>query len=313
MPGLDRSSLTTDDPEVARRAFGPMVPRLSFGRVDPAALRVRLGFDVAPSFTIIEYAFAAPAATVAGSDDLVVISAKGRGFELWHGRTMVDPRLPYLQAAEGLSAKWDTVAARATMLDRSRVAEVARSATGDAGARLEDVGLAPVSAALGRSWEVAVHRVRGALWSAPEAFAEPIVEQAAFHRLAMAYLAAFRPDWVDAAGRRAPVGARSRVVRVALEFLRAHAAESITVQHVADAVHITTRGLHAAFVAELGSPPSDVLRGIRLEGARDELRFSEPGVAVSTVARRWGFVHLSRFAETYGRTFGEKPSETLRR
>jgi len=313
MPGLDRSSVITDDPEVARRAFVPMVPRLAFGRVDPTAFRVRLGFDIAPSFTIIEYAFAAPAATVAGSDDLIVISAKGSGFELWHGRNPVDPRLPYLQAAEGLAAKWDTVAARATMLDRLRVEQLARSVAGEAGERLDSAGLAPVSAALGRSWELAVHRVRGAMLSAPEAFAEPIVEQAAFHRLATAYLSAFRPDWVDAAGRRAPVGARSRVVRAAIEYMRAHAADPITVQHIADAAHITTRGLHAAFVAEVGSSPSEVLRGIRLEGARDELRFAQPGATVSSIARRWGFVHLSRFAETYGRTFGEKPSSTLRR
>jgi hypothetical protein len=27
---------------------------------------------------------------------------------------------------------------------------------------------------------------------------------------------------------------------------------------------------------------------------------------------RWGFTHMSRFAEEYGALFGERPSETLR-
>ena len=96
----------------------------------------------------------------------------------------------------------------------------------------------------------------------------------------------------------------------AVDHMHAHASKPITVQHIADAVHISTRGLHAAFVSETGRSPSEHLRAIRLEGVRAELRFAEPTESIAAIARRWGFVHLSRFAEAYERAFGELPSAT---
>ncbi|GAA1061949.1 helix-turn-helix transcriptional regulator [Agromyces bracchium] len=311
MAGLTRSAFDTRDPEAACRAFEPMVPRLAFGRADPAEFRVRLRFDAAPSFTVIEYAFSAPAATVAGSDDLVVISAKGRGFELRHGRTPVDTSLPYLQSPESLAARWETVAARAIMLDRGGVAAVARAITGDAEIETAFIDVAPRSADLGRHFERIAHRVRSAMLDAPDAFAEPVVAAAAFNRLAVAYLYAFQVVKLDLDGRRMPLGPRSAIVRAALDHMHAYASEPITVQGVAEAVHISARGLHTAFAAELGQSPSEHLRGIRLAGVRDELRFAPPEQGIAAVAHRWGFVHLSRFAETYARAFGELPSETV--
>ncbi|WP_353814948.1 helix-turn-helix transcriptional regulator [Agromyces sp. SYSU T00266] len=310
MDGLARSAIDTRDPEAARRAFEPMVPRLAFGRADPAEFRVRLRFDAAPSFTVIEYGFAAPAASVAGTDDVVVISAKGRRFDLSHGRAVVDTSLPYLQAPEGLAARWESVTARAIMLDREGVAAVARSITGDPEAEPGFTGVAPRSADLGRHWEHVAHRVRSAMLAVPEAFAEPIVASAAFNRLAVAYVHAFQVVKFDPDGRQRRVGPRSAVVRAALEHMHAHAAEPITVQGIADAVHVSARGLHTAFVVEFGRSPSEHLRAIRLAGVRDELRFAPPAEGIAAVARRWGFVHLSRFAESYAREFGELPSET---
>ncbi|WP_400996436.1 helix-turn-helix transcriptional regulator [Agromyces sp. GXQ0307] len=146
---------------------------------------------------------------------------------------------------------------------------------------------------------------------APDAFTEPVVSAAAFNRLAVAYLHAFHVVQLDLDGRRRQLGPRSAIVRAALDHMHAHAAEPITVQGVADAVHISARGLHAAFASELGQSPSEHLRGIRLAGVRDELRFAPPEQGIAAVARRWGFVHLSRFAESYARAFGELPSETL--
>jgi transcriptional regulator GlxA family with amidase domain len=163
---------------------------------------------------------------------------------------------------------------------------------------------------LGTRWNEAVARVQRAIAAAPEAFDEPIVREAAFNRLAVAYLHSFDVGWAGPGDRTVPVGARSAVVRAALDHMHANAATPITVQHVADAVHISTRGLHAAFVSETGRPPSEHLRAIRLAGVRDELLYAEPGESIATIARRWGFVHLSRFAEAYEQSYGELPSAT---
>ena len=39
---------------------------------------------------------------------------------------------------------------------------------------------------------------------------------------------------------------------------------------------------------------------------------TDPAATVTTVAMRFGFVHLGRFAAEYRRMFGEIPSETRR-
>lgn len=310
MPGLDRSSFVTADPEAAREAFAPLVPRLQFGRVDPEVFRVWMRNQVAPGFSVVDYAFAASATVEAGADDVLVVSPRGRGIDIRHGRAEVDVSRPYINATEGVSARWEAFMARAVVLDRSRLEEVARMTSGEPGLRLEPLELTARSPELGRHWDTAVARVANAMTAAPEAFAEPIVAESAFNRLAVAYLTAFPLAWADRAGGRTAVGARTAVVRAALEFLHANAAMPITVQDVADAMHISTRGLHAAFVGETGRSPSDHLRSIRLQGVRDELRFAPPTDTIAVVARRWGFVHLPRFAESYERAFGELPSAT---
>lgn len=310
MPGLDRSAFTTADPEVAREAFAPLVPRLQFGRIDPETFRVWIRSGTAPGLCVFDYAFTAPVQLEAGADDVLVVTARGQRLDLRHGRTRIDVSRPYVNATEGVSAKWESFAARAVVLDRGRLEEVARSMSDVPEGRLEPVELAARSAELGRYWDESVRRVTRAMGAAPEAFDEPIVAEAAFHRLAVAYLNAFPLAWRQASAREISVGARSAVVRAALDYLLAHAAEPITVQHLAEAMHISTRGLHAAFVGETGRSPSEHLRAIRLEGVRDELRFAEPSEPIAAIARRWGFVHMPRFAEAYERAFGELPSAT---
>ncbi|MGR0221229.1 helix-turn-helix transcriptional regulator [Agromyces sp. ZXT2-6] len=313
MPGLDRSSFATADPEAAREAFTPLVPRLQFGRVDPDAFRMRIRSESAAGFSLFNYSFAAPTAVDAGADDVLVVNARGRGLEVRHGGRAIDTSRPYVNVTEGVTATWDAFAARTVMLDRIRLQEVARLASEESGRLLEPVELAARTRALGDHWDDVVGRVTKAIAVAPEAFDEPLVAEAAFHRLAITYLNVFHPAWERPDGRHVAVGARSSVVRAALEYLHANAATPITVQHVAEAVHISPRGLHAAFVAETGRSPSAHLRAVRLEAVRDELRFAEPGDSIAAIARRWGFVHLPRFAEAYARAFGELPSATRNR
>ena len=67
----------------------------------------------------------------------------------------------------------------------------------------------------------------------------------------------------------------------------------------------------ASFNEVLAQSPAQYLRTVRLNRVRRELR-TEEATNVQDVAARWGFWHMSRFAQSYHAMFGELPSETLR-
>jgi AraC-like DNA-binding protein len=102
-------------------------------------------------------------------------------------------------------------------------------------------------------------------------------------------------------------------VRQAEDIMHAHSDEPLTMGEIALALDVSLRSLQLAFSEVHGGlGPRDVLNRIRLEKARNRLLASEGG-RVTTAAMDSGFFHLSRFAQAYARTFGERPSETLAR
>jgi len=102
-------------------------------------------------------------------------------------------------------------------------------------------------------------------------------------------------------------------VRRAEAYMRANAAEALTLAALAQAVEVSIRTLTQGFRDFRQSTPMNVLRDIRLEGSHQDLRSAGPGTTVTEVALRWGCSHLGRFAEAYRQRFGESPSETLRK
>ena len=112
------------------------------------------------------------------------------------------------------------------------------------------------------------------------------------------------PQNVRRLGRLAPV----------LQYIEANADSDLTPEVLARTAGVSVRSLHAAFHAQLGESPMAYVRRIRLGRVRAELLRSDPSkVRVTDVAMRWGFVHLSRFAEQYRQQFNELPSVTLHR
>lgn len=59
--------------------------------------------------------------------------------------------------------------------------------------------------------------------------------------------------------------------------------------------------------------PTQVHRQIRLNAAREALLNPTASTSVTSVAISCGFLHLARFSGYYQLTFGESPSQTLRR
>lgn len=108
--------------------------------------------------------------------------------------------------------------------------------------------------------------------------------------------------------------AESRLVRECRELLERHAFEELTVPDIAECLGVSVRTLQTALRAETGATPSELLRSIRLDRAREMLLEADPREqSVTAVAELCGFTHQGRFSALYLKTFGELPSESLRR
>jgi AraC-like DNA-binding protein len=112
---------------------------------------------------------------------------------------------------------------------------------------------------------------------------------------------------------RAPQGnVCIRSVKRAVDFIQAHAGQPLTLADLVAASGVPGRTLHKHFRLSKGMSPMAYLRGVRLQRVRADL-LHDDGTSVSTVAMRWGFDHLGRFAAEYRKRFGEAPSVTHRR
>ncbi len=86
-----------------------------------------------------------------------------------------------------------------------------------------------------------------------------------------------------------------------------------TIPEICTAVNVSERTLQYAFRRYVGMTPLAYLRVCRLNRVRSELLALGAETTVTTVALRYGFLHLGRFASDYKRLFGESPSRELAR
>lgn len=100
-------------------------------------------------------------------------------------------------------------------------------------------------------------------------------------------------------------------VHRAVAYIEENADQPLTLNDIAEAVHISPRALQTGFQEHLASTPMSMVRKIRLRKAHEALQAASPGEHVSVIARKWGFMHAGRFAIHYAQTYGLSPSETL--
>lgn len=103
-------------------------------------------------------------------------------------------------------------------------------------------------------------------------------------------------------------------VQQSIDLMRSYPESEWTTAALARETGVSARALQKAFAKAGEPPPMTYLRHLRLQRVRAELADASrtrPS-AVTTVASRWGFVHLGRFAQQYRQLFGEPPSQTLR-
>lgn len=106
----------------------------------------------------------------------------------------------------------------------------------------------------------------------------------------------------------------SAACEVAVDFLKKHAREDITMDEIIEVSGLAKTSLYTDFHKYYGTTPMEFLRRERLRLAHDALTSANPDTTtVTKVALDCGFTHFSRFACYYKQQFGELPSETLQR
>ncbi|WP_439692288.1 helix-turn-helix domain-containing protein [Curtobacterium sp. SP.BCo] len=162
-----------------------------------------------------------------------------------------------------------------------------------------------------RAWQSVV-RAHSSTWLDVEHDLGPTARRDIAEAFAHAAVAAFpqRSKWRSTVTGSGPEHDR---LRRALEFVHEHAREPIGTPEIAAAAGLSPRGLQQSLRRHLDQTPGDLLRSVRLDGARTDLAHGDRDeISVADVARAWGFGHLGRFSATYRARFGELPSETLR-
>jgi AraC-like DNA-binding protein len=118
-------------------------------------------------------------------------------------------------------------------------------------------------------------------------------------------------NYADALSEREPPASAAEVRR-AIDLMHAQPETAWSTLQLARAIGVSSKALLTAFRRSDRPRPMEYLRRLRLDRTHAELAASPPeAVTVTTVAGRWGFVHLGWFAGQYRQQFGESPSETL--
>ena len=133
------------------------------------------------------------------------------------------------------------------------------------------------------------------------------------HLIVVTLLHAQWSNYSEELTRPAPSVAPSHVKRVE-EYIKAHAAEPLTIASLADFAGVSASSLYTGFREFRKTTPMAYLRSERLQRVRNELlQATSATTTVADVAARWGFLHLGHFATYYKKKFGELPSDTLRK
>jgi AraC-like DNA-binding protein len=105
---------------------------------------------------------------------------------------------------------------------------------------------------------------------------------------------------------------RPRAVKRAIDAMEAEPDRPFTAASLAASAGTSVRTLQEGFRQHVGLSPMAYLRRMRLARAHADLGAAMPGrETVASVAHRWGFAHLGRFAAAYRAEYGRAPAETL--
>jgi AraC-like DNA-binding protein len=96
--------------------------------------------------------------------------------------------------------------------------------------------------------------------------------------------------------------------RAAIEYIRSHLAESMTVSDIAREVRLSESAFAHTFRATIGVSPYQFLKSERLDAARRML-ITGSGISVSEVAHAVGYSSASHFITEFKRRYAVTPRE----
>lgn len=302
---------TSDDVAVVESTWQQFVPSASLQKVDPQRFRFAWRSADLGDATLVRYDLAAQIhSTAEPHEQLLVCRVDSPDARVWSGRRALDARAPWLSDGTTVQARWtDSAQVSALVFDRDAAQARARQLTGDDAIELRATDLAPHSAAASAGWEAMFDYLDAGLGDEP-GDDRLVVAELERHAL-MITLATFPTSFTESMRRPAQRTGAPATVRRALSYIDENAHLPITVDDVASAAFISTRGLQYAFRRALDITPTEALRRARLDGARRDLALGD-GRPVGVIARRWGFSHPSRFAAAYREAYGETPGAARR-
>ena len=306
-------TVASRDVGAVEETWRQFVPSAALQRVDPRTFGFSWTSAATPGFSVVRYRLSASVqSAIDPVDQLMACRVVSRGGWVGTPRGDLNASLPWAAIDGPTTARWQQRAdVRALVFDRALAEHEARRMTGDDRLSLGSatVGSAPISRGLAAHWERVFYHVAGAMF-ASESDSELIEAELRRHALHTT-LAVFSPEFAFSLDRSAQRRSAPRSVRRAIAYIEAHAHEAITIDDIAQASDISTRGLQYAFRRALDITPTEYLRRERLAGAHAELQRGS-AAPVSDIARRWGFASASRFAKHYRDAYGRSPRETLR-
>jgi AraC-like DNA-binding protein len=315
MPTVHRRDVVTSDRDEASAALSAGFPGIALSSSDDARpFRFRLSVAGDERFAVHSLALSGCAHGVGTVPEIVAIGGVLSGrFGLTYGRHEVDTTQPYLRLPGASEMRMEDARLALVTFDPAAFRDAAAGYVGTdvvpVGSTPSRMATAPRTRALGTAWSAASGRMLAAA-DDDEGFASALVRDRLFDMAVRAVLGAFPLG--ETATPHGEITSSHAVAR-AIAYIDACVAEHVTLPDIAEAARLSVRGVQYAFQRHLGVTPLSYLRDRRLDACRVELIASDPAVtSVAAVARRWGFAHLSRFAQAYRERFGEYPSVTIR-
>ncbi|PZF31194.1 helix-turn-helix transcriptional regulator [Curtobacterium sp. MCPF17_051] len=150
-------------------------------------------------------------------------------------------------------------------------------------------------------WAQAVSHVHQNVVRVESAFRNELVRTAAFDYLLS--VATWALPFETVTRVLAGTGAGAATVRRAAAYMDSHLSDPITLEDVAAAARVSSRGLQSTFRRQLDMTPMTYLRRARLAEAHRELLDDESKL-IKDVAAKWGFSNQGRFSRLRREMYG---------